>query len=160
MRWLSTLLVLVLWPAAGQSRNEPRRTVQQQPRVLAMTVEPDSRSLILRSASIIIFQIEATRPAGTPNEFDVAARLIDIVKGTIQQKAGDLVRLRVTQHPVNPRFAPVGAWTPIELGVGLRLAAFSRQGTDQAAAALNDPLCEALMPADEVMQDLTFARQS
>ena len=125
-----------------------------------MTVVPNSRSLILRSASIILFQIEATRPAGTPNQTDVGVVLLDIVKGPLEQRAGDRVRLLVTQHPPNPETAPVGVWTPIKLAPGLKLFAFSRGKTNQAAMALTDPLCERLVHAEDALPDVTFARDA
>jgi hypothetical protein len=151
-----SLALPVLGQTSGRQQQKP--PVQKQAGAKRMTVAPDSRSLILRSASIVVFQIEASRPAEAPNQSDVGVTLLEIVKGTLEQHAGDRVRLLVTQHPPNPETAPVGVWTPIQFTPGLKLVAFSKGGTNQAAMALTDPLCERLIPADEALPDVTFVR--
>lgn len=124
-----------------------------------MIVIPDSGSTILRSANIIVFHIESTKPTEVPHQTNVGIRLTEIAKGSFADRPASLHRLRVTQYPNNGDTAPHGAWTSVSLEPGKDLVAFSNGGAtlDQA---LNDPYCKLILPAGEALSDVLFARDA
>jgi hypothetical protein len=148
------LAILALVGAITVAAQSPKPT-----RTKMIAVESESVSIILRSAAIVVFRIEAVRPAGVPNQSDVGIRLLQTVKGNFVDPPDSLHRLRVTKHPNNGDTAPVGVWSTVDLEAGKELIAFSRGGAS-IAEALNDPHCEELVPARDHLADVLFARDA
>jgi len=134
-----------------------------------MEVQPSSRSLILRATHILVVSLKAVdekpwgpRPAGGEERtVALVLGLDELVKGTVKQKPGDSIDVQAKQVRLGEAWGPMpGVWSGVPLEVGARLVAFSTLSSDDAAAALNDPACKSLYPAERALADVHVAAES
>ena len=132
------------------------------------SVVPDSPSIVLRSTHILLVRLQKAdlgewgpRPdaGGVQRTARLALKLEEVLKGTVKEQVGDVIRLDTTQYDTGTgRIAAVpGVWSDVSLDPGTELVAFSRCDGTEAAHVLNDPSCERLCPPREALADVRLA---
>lgn len=133
------------------------------------TVDPTSRSLIVRATRILVIQIAAAdakpwtrKQAAQERSVALTLKVEEILKGAVRQKPGDQVKVDVVQvrRDIDWGGPPPGAWSSASVEPGTRLVAFGRSDSDDAAASLGDPGCIQLVPAAEALAEVHLAAQA
>jgi hypothetical protein len=132
-----------------------------------MLIIPNSRSIVLRSAQIVLVRVEASRPqpsiprqeGGVQRDVELELRIEEVLKGQLAEGPGSTVRLVVHQRGTGTTrvAAQPGVWSNQVISTGARYLAFARLGATHAAEALGDPICERLTPAEGALADLRLS---
>jgi hypothetical protein len=130
-------------------------------------VQPESRSLVLRSANILVFRIleaAAGEPSAAPGRpqsqtWNLKIQLLDVLKGEIEEKPGAVVTAQIVQYLPSPgrQGAPTGVWAARDIAPGQELISFGRIPVKNLAAAILDEACEQIEDAKDALADVTLS---
>jgi len=127
-------------------------------------------SPVLAATHILLIRIESANPGewtpapngGVWRSVDLAVKLEEVLKGTTEEKPGDVAHAQVKQYGTGTtRIAGVpGVWSPLTLVPGLELVAYCVSSANRVAEMLDDPDCRQLLPADSALQGARLAVES
>lgn len=152
--------------------NEPGSATEPQAvangrKVNMVTVQPDSRSVILRSTHILLIRILTSEAGPWSNDANgnlvrqtrMTVRLEQILKGELDQPAGSPVRIEVRQfgRPGTRVYAVPGVWSDQPTAQGTQLVTFASSPSRNATSVLVEPDCKTVVPAESALADVRVA---
>ncbi len=131
-------------------------------------VVPVSHSLILRATHVLVVEITASSPgpwlppdAPAPlRTVHLDLRLTEVVKGDVQQRAGDAVKVDVKQvDPAMTLGQVPGLWSSVPIDPGTKLVVFASTDSHDAGVIANEPAGLRLVPTEAALADVHTAAQ-
>ena len=163
--------ILALWGCAAKRSAAPADPAATKPEVTKMAVEtdPSSRSLLRRASDILLVRVDAVRPGEwAPGDdgwlkrtVELDARLEQRFKGPARPGEREPFRADIRQFKTASvaMIPPPGVWSALTLEPGGRLVVFASTTGGTLTDVLQEPACELVRPADEVLPSVRLAAE-
>ena len=138
---------------------------------MTQTVQPDSKSLVLRSTHILLVEVVAAKPGEwAPSKpglksrrVELSLQIAEVLRGKLDPIPDGPVPVTITQtdYAGELMMQPLpGPWPPEDLMPGTALVVFATSGDDRVEHIFSEPGCQQVLPAGPVLPGLRIASKA